>query len=172
LLAGVWSLVSWKYSLFAFQRSAGHVPQRCCKEWSCFGATDDGCTIPDEEGAVNEEIRELFGEIEEDIRYRYVKYTSIYLQVLSLILKEKGETERAEKLLPLHTFLEVGASDRALIELMCLGLSRTSAILLKNTVSLHSDMTLQQCKRCLEALNLTRIAIPAICKAGDFPFAR
>jgi hypothetical protein len=38
-------------------------------------------------------------------------------QVLSLILKEKGETERAEKLLPLHTFLEFGASDRALINL-------------------------------------------------------
>jgi hypothetical protein len=55
----------------------------------------------------------------------------------------KGKPKRAEKLLPLHTFLEFGASDRALINLMCLGLSRTSAILLKNTVSLHSDMTLR-----------------------------
>ena len=40
-------------------------------------------------------------------------------------------------------FLEFGASDRVLINLMCLGLSRTSAILLKRTVSLGSDMTLR-----------------------------
>ena len=45
--------------------------------------------IPDEEKIVNEEIRDLFREIEEELRYRYVKYTSIYLQVLSLVLKEK-----------------------------------------------------------------------------------
>lgn len=121
--------------------------------------------IPNEEEIVNEEIRELFREIEEELRYRYVKYTSIYLQVLALILREKGEVEMAEKLLPLHMFLEFGASDRVLINLMCLGLSRTSAILLKRNVSLHPDMTLQQCKRYLDAINLSRIAIPAICKA-------
>src|ERR1022692_2681759 len=68
--------------------------------------------VPDEEKVVNEEIRDLFREIEEELRYRYVKYTSIYLQVLSVVLKEKGESESAEKLLPLHMFLEFGASDR------------------------------------------------------------
>jgi hypothetical protein len=121
--------------------------------------------IPDEEEVVNDEIRDLFKEIEEELRYRYVKYTSIYLQVLVLILKEKGETERADKLLPLHMFLEFGASDKVLINLMSLGLSRTSAILLKRTVSLGPDMTLRECKQYLDAVNLTRIAIPAICKA-------
>jgi hypothetical protein len=121
--------------------------------------------IPDEEEIVNEEIRDLFREIEEDLRYRYVKYTSIYLQVLSLVLKEKGKMEMAETLLPLHMFLEFGASDRVLINLMSLGLSRTSAILLKRTVSLASDMTLLECRKYLQAVNLNRIAIPSICKA-------
>ena len=121
--------------------------------------------IPDEEKIVNEEIRDLFREIEEELRYRYVKYTSIYLQVLSLVLKERDETERAEKLLPLHMFLEFGASDKTLINLMILGLSRTSAILLKRTVSLGSDVTLRECKRYLDAVNLTRISIPTVCKA-------
>jgi hypothetical protein len=121
--------------------------------------------IPDEPKKVNEEIRELFCEIEEELRYRYVKYTSIYLQVLSLVLKEKGEAKRAEKLLPLHLFLEFGASDKVLINLMCLGLSRTSAILLRRTVSLGSDMTLLDCKKYLAAINLSRIQIPTICKA-------
>jgi hypothetical protein len=120
---------------------------------------------PDEAKIVNEEIRDLFREIEEELRYRYVKYTGIYLQVLSLVLKERGEAERADKLLPLHMFLEFGASDKVLINLMCLGLSRTSAILLRRTVSLESDMTLLDCKKYLDAINLSRIQIPAICKA-------
>jgi hypothetical protein len=121
--------------------------------------------IPDEEKKINEEIRDLFREIEEDLRYRYVKYTSIYLQVLAIVLCERGEDERAKKLLPLNMFLEFGASDKALINLMTLGLSRTSAILLKNTVSLRSDLSAQECKQYLDAVNLQRIAIPAICKA-------
>ncbi len=82
-----------------------------------------------------------------------------------LVLKEKGEIDWAEKLLPLHMFLEFGAWERVLINLMSLGLSRTSAILLKRTVSLSSDMTLQECRRYLDAVNLERIAIPAICRA-------
>jgi len=121
--------------------------------------------VPNEEKVVNEEIRDLFREIEEDLRYRYVKYTSIYLQVLSCVLMQKGETEKAAKLLPLNMFLEFGASERVLIHLMCLGLSRTSAILLNRRVSFAADTTLQECKRYLDAVDLARIDIPAICKA-------
>jgi hypothetical protein len=122
-------------------------------------------SIPDDEKLINAEITDLFREIEEDLRYRYVKYTSIYLQVLAFVLKEQGETDEADKLLPLHMFLEFGASDKALINLMSLGLSRTSAILLKRTVSLSSELSLQECKNYLDAVSLERIAIPSICKA-------
>jgi hypothetical protein len=121
--------------------------------------------VPDDEKQINEEITDLFREIEDDLRYKYVKYTSIYLQVLTLVLIERNETEKLEKLLPLHMFLEFGASDKVLINLMSLGLSRTSAILLKRTVSLRSDMTFLECKKYLDAVNLSRIAIPEICKS-------
>jgi hypothetical protein len=121
--------------------------------------------IPDEVKVVNEEIRDLFREIEEDIRYLYVKYTGIYIQVLAQVLIEKGYAQRAEMLLPIHMFLEFGASERVLINLMSLGLSRTSAILLKRTVSLDPNMTLRECKDYLDAVNLSRIAIPVICRA-------
>lgn len=121
--------------------------------------------IPDEVKVVNEEIRDLFREIEEEIRYLYVKYTGIYVQVLAQVLIEKGHAQRAEMLLPIHMFLEFGASERVLINLMSLGLSRTSAILLKRTVSLDPNMTLQECRSYLDAVNLSRIAIPAICRA-------
>ena len=68
-------------------------------------------------------------------------------------------------LLPIHMFLEFGASERVLINLMSLGLSRTSAILLKRTISLDPNMTLRECKNYLDAVNISRIAIPAICRA-------
>lgn len=121
--------------------------------------------IPDDEKRVNEEIRDLFREIEEEIRFRYVKYTNIYLQVLACVLRERGEAARAESLLPLHLFLEFGASNRVLINLMSLGLSRTSAVLLQSRVSLNSTMTLEDCKRYLEVVNLSRVDLPAVCKA-------
>jgi len=81
------------------------------------------------------------------------------------VLIEKGQTEPAEKLLPIHLFLEFGASDKVLVNLMSLGLSRTSAILLKRAVSLNSEWTVDECRRYLDAVNLKRVAIPAICKA-------
>ena len=121
--------------------------------------------VPDDERVINEEIRDLFREIEEELRYKYVKYTNIYLQVLSHVLREKGYEDLADKLLPLPLFLEFGASNRVLVNLMSLGLSRTSAILLQRTVSLPDEMSVAECRRYLEAMNLARIAIPAICKS-------
>jgi hypothetical protein len=121
--------------------------------------------IQAEETVVNEEIRDLFREIEEEIRYRYVKYTSIYLKVLSAVLIEKGMKETSDKLLPLNMFLEFGASDKALINLMSLGLSRTSAIYFKRIVSMRDDWTLSECSQYLSAINLSRIDIPKLCKA-------
>ena len=115
--------------------------------------------------AINEEIRDLFREIEEELRYRYVKYTNIYLQVLSHVLREKGYGDQADKLLPLPLFLEFGASNRVLVNLMSVGLSRTSSILLQRTVSLPEEMSVAQCRQYLEAINLARIAIPPICKS-------
>jgi hypothetical protein len=70
--------------------------------------------------------------------------------VLVQILIEKGHAQRAETLLPLHMFLEFGASERVLINLMSLGLSRTSAILLKNGFSRseYDAAGVQELSRC------------------------
>jgi hypothetical protein len=121
--------------------------------------------ISQEEKVVDDQIRELFLEIEEDLRYRYVKYTSIYHQVLGAVLEEQGNTKVVEGLLPLHMFLEFGASQKVLISLMLLGLSRTSALLLQSAVRLNSDSTIGDCQKYLENVNLQRVNIPAICKA-------
>src|SRR5437667_5450925 len=80
----------------------------------------------EDEGVWLNAWRTLLGALDEEgLLNLYVKYTSIYIQVLARILIEKGHVQRAETLLPLHMFLEFGASERVLINLMSLGLSRT-----------------------------------------------
>jgi hypothetical protein len=113
----------------------------------------------------NDEIRDLFDDIENRIRYIYVKYIDIYNAVLGAILREKGFDETASSLVPIHLFLEFGASSRTLINFMSIGLSRTSAILLQNSVRFRDDLEVAACRRYLETINLDYSQLPAICKA-------
>jgi superfamily II DNA/RNA helicase len=113
----------------------------------------------------NDEIRQLFSDIEERIRYIYVKYMGIYNSVLGAILREKDLHEEAESIIPIHLFLEFGASSKALINFMSIGLSRTSAILLQNSAKFRDDLEVDACRRYLDTINLEYSPLPAICKA-------
>lgn len=114
---------------------------------------------------VNKEVRGLFEEIEKQIRYVYVKYTAIYNQVLAAVLAEKGYSAQANNLVPLHLFLEFGASDRTAINLMGLGLSRTSALLLRGAASLPRELDVNQCREYVDGVNLERALLPRVCKS-------
>jgi hypothetical protein len=121
--------------------------------------------IPDKEKEVNSEIADLFEEIEKTLRFVYVKYMGIYTQILKTILLERGMEAQAEKVLPIHVFLEFGAATPTLINLMSIGVSRTSALLLKSAASLNDDLDAARCKVYIESVNLTRATLPAICKS-------
>jgi superfamily II DNA/RNA helicase len=114
---------------------------------------------------VNRLIRELFEDLEKELRYTYVKYTKLYTDVLRAVLIERGLTGDAEKLLPIHLFLEYGAANQTLINFMATGLSRTSALLFKSAFRLRDDLTTAECQGYLDRLNVERADIPAICKA-------
>lgn len=113
----------------------------------------------------NDEIRGLFEDLEERIRYIYVKYMGIYNSVLSAVMREMGFPDDAESLVPLHLFLEFGASSKTLINFMSLGLSRTSAILLQNFAKFRDDLEIPMCRTYIERINLDRTPLPAICKS-------
>jgi DEAD/DEAH box helicase len=114
---------------------------------------------------INTAIRELFEDLESELRYKYVKYTRIYSDVLRAVLIERGLTSEAEALLPIHLFLEYGAANKTLINLMAVGLSRTSALLLKSFMSLRDDISTSECQGHLNRVNLDRSSLPAICKS-------
>jgi len=114
---------------------------------------------------VNDLIRGLFDDLEKELRYTYVKYMKIYNDVLEAVLIERGESDEAEKLLPIHLFLEYGAANQTLIGLMATGLSRTSALLFKSAFRLRDDLTLSECQGYLDRVNVERTELPALCKA-------
>src|SRR5262249_16795641 len=114
---------------------------------------------------INDAIRELFETLEDVLRFRYVKYFRLYSDVLRVILLERGFKDEAEKLLPIHLFLEYGAATQTLINLMALGLSRTSALLLRARLGLKDDLSAAECQQRIETLNLDRIQLPALCRS-------
>jgi hypothetical protein len=114
---------------------------------------------------VNDSIRGLFEDLENELRYRYVKYMRLYLDVLRAVLIERNRNEDAEKLLPIHLFLEYGAANQTLINLMAIGLSRTSALLFKSSLRLRDDLSTADCQGYLDRLSLARTELPALCKA-------
>jgi hypothetical protein len=114
---------------------------------------------------INAAIRELFDDLENQLRYKYVKYSRIYHDVLRSILLERGLEKEAESLLPLHLFLEYGAANQTLIALMSVGLSRTSALLFKSYLSLRDNLNPSQCQGYLESVNIARSNLPELCKS-------
>jgi hypothetical protein len=121
--------------------------------------------IPNSEKEVNSEISDLFEEIEKTLRFVYVKYMVIYTQILKSILGERGQQALADNVLPIHVFLEFGAATPTLLNLMSIGLSRTTALLLRTSASLNDGLDAHGCKLYIESVNLTRANLPDICKS-------
>lgn len=74
-------------------------------------------------------IRDTLDDIENDLRFRYVKYTSCYCDLLKEALQRTAHTDLVERIPAIALFLELGASSRTMINLVGLGLSRMTASL-------------------------------------------
>ncbi|MEI2666115.1 DEAD/DEAH box helicase [Rossellomorea sp. LJF3] len=78
--------------------------------------------------------------LNDKIRYKMVKYTQIYTQVIIEFLETIGKKEEAEKVIKFSSYLEFGASSVAALEFMSLGLPREAAIkLAENFLPTHSE---------------------------------
>lgn len=115
------------------------------------------------EQSLTESIRELLKTLEEAIRFRLVKYYMAYNSVLDLVLRERGDAATADALEPFHVYLECGASDRIALNLIALGLSRATALALRDKVQFPDDASPEDCLAKLATLDLAALAIPALC---------
>lgn len=108
-------------------------------------------------------IRELLKTLEEAIRFRLVKYYMAYNSVLELVLRERGDAAAADALEPFHVYLECGASDRVALSLIALGLSRATALALRDKVQFPNDASPEDCLAKMATLDLATLTIPALC---------
>lgn len=98
----------------------------------------------------NVEARGLFSEIENDLRFKYVKFAKCYNDILSHALQKTNNEEFLKTLSPIHLYLELGAASVTMISLISLGLSRTVAASLARLAprtDMDSDALLRWIKR-------------------------
>ncbi len=99
--------------------------------------------------------------MERELRFRYVKYLRAYNDVLAQALRDRDDNEVADQLPPFHLYLESGAFRPVPINLMSLGLTRVTALLLTKRIVLSTDSTPEEClRRCRQAIaNAPQLAL-------------
>ncbi|HEY5960451.1 MAG TPA: DEAD/DEAH box helicase [Polyangiaceae bacterium] len=108
-------------------------------------------------------IRELLKALDKHIRFRLVKFFMAYASILDFELRQRGDNVRADSIEPFHVYLECGASDRIALNLIALGLSRATALALRNKIKFADDATPEQCLEELGRRNLDALSIPKLC---------
>jgi hypothetical protein len=107
-------------------------------------------------------IRDTMENVEDDLRFRYVKFFTCYNSVLGVALSRSGFSEYVETIPNIPLFLEMGGSSGAMISLMALGLSRTTAEVLADYVT-DKELDVPGARAWLRAQNFEQLDISAIC---------
>jgi hypothetical protein len=121
--------------------------------------------VPDDRAKINTAITKLLEGLEQTVRFRYVKYLKAYNDTLLEFLKSSGRDDLVPSVVPLHIYIEFGARDRVLVMLMSLGLSRTTAIFIRQSITREPEISRRDCWQKLLQLPVRLLDIPAICKA-------
>jgi superfamily II DNA/RNA helicase len=109
-------------------------------------------------------IRSTLSDIEQELRFKYLRLTTCYIAILGHALKALGHEEYLNSLSPLPTYLEVGASDQSMISFMSLGLSRLTARLLARD-NIDKDMSPAAALKWLRELNIDSLEVSPIVRS-------
>lgn len=112
---------------------------------------------------VNTEARGLFDEIENDLRFRYVKFTKCYIDLLSHALVTTHQKKLCAKIPPIYLFLELGASSMTMMSLIGLGISRTGSAIISNHAP-KTDMDRNNIIAWLKRINIDSLDLPTLVK--------
>ncbi len=93
-------------------------------------------------------IRDTMRDIEEYARFKFVKFSSCYIDLLKVFFLRLGREDLNKKISDLNLWLEFGVSQKTQISLMSMGFSRTAAIALSDYIS-SDEYSVKECKRWL-----------------------
>jgi hypothetical protein len=106
------------------------------------------------QGSAREAIRSIIRAVEHRLRFDLVRSLRAYHDVLAAVLIAKDRAQDAESLQPLHLYLECGGYKPSLLSLLSLGFSRTSALILLDTLKMPDSLTPEQCRERILRSNL------------------
>lgn len=106
-------------------------------------------------------IRRVFENIETDVRFRYVKFTNCYIDLLRHALSETSCQDFISRIPSLPLYLELGASSETMISLIGAGISRTTAGILAQYAP-RPNMTRHQVLKWLGQADWEEQNIPLI----------
>lgn len=112
---------------------------------------------------IHSTIREVMRLIEDDLRFRYVKFAKCHNDLLAHVYRSNGAEEFIERIPAIPLYLEFGASSDTMMNLVSLGISRTTA----NIVAAKSPDELVSRAAVLSWLRSggwRRLDISSICK--------
>lgn len=108
---------------------------------------------------VNTEARGLFEDIEFSIRFKYVKFSKCYNDILLYVMQEQNQPELEKSIPPIHLYLELGGSSATVINLIGMGFSRTTASqIIPHMIS--STMNREEIKKWFSQNNIYSMGLP------------
>lgn len=107
-------------------------------------------------------IRTLMEDIEQGLRFRYLRYGSCYIDLLKLALSEAKQEEWIERVPSIPLYLELGACSDTMVNLIGIGLSRiTAGIIAERAV--NKEMGRPEVLDWLKRQNLRALNVPFVC---------
>lgn len=104
-------------------------------------------------------IRNTLTEIENDVRFKYVRLFSCYNAILSDVLRKNGFEERVMSIPSVPLYLEMGASSISMMSFIGLGLSRYTATQLQG-LARRFDMSQVEARNWIKRQNLKALDLP------------
>lgn len=106
-------------------------------------------------------VREVIKEIEDRIRFMAVKNFRAYCDVLHHVVEKRGSEDLLRPAARhFYLFLECGASDTVALNLIGLGLTRTTALLLRKHLPQEAERSSADCLRLLGRLDIGSLRLP------------
>ncbi|MCI5211650.1 MAG: hypothetical protein D3910_23365 [Candidatus Electrothrix sp. ATG2] len=118
---------------------------------------------PDE--SVTPIIRNYLKLLDQDVRFKLVKYFSAYNDILKYVLDEREDFGDEYDLEPYHIYLEFGSCNRHALNIMATGLSRFTALYLSKVIEKENiQPDIDDYYNKIKSINLDSVKIPKLCK--------
>lgn len=111
---------------------------------------------------VSSAIRSVMEDIDNKLRFKYVKYITCYNDILIAALIKTNNEDLISAIPNIPLYLELGASAETMINFMELGLSRTTSKVLLDHIK-KQNMSLQEVKDYINSMDLENFIISPIC---------